>query len=154
VRIKRIGDHTLPIPSRGTRGSAGWDLSAVSDHAIYPGKIAKIGTGFAWEIDVGSADEVPDIGIPTLECGLVRDRSSGPGMDRVVEAGLIDGDYRGEVIVTIRNHGEDVIQIKAGERIAQMIILVAAVYPLVEVEPDQELSKTARGDNGFGHTGQ
>lgn len=154
MRIKRIGDHQLPIPSRGSRGSVGWDLSSVGDHQIFPGQAVKIGTGFAWEIDPASADEVPDIGIPTLEFGLIRDRSSGPDQGRVVEAGVVDGDYRGEVKVTIRNHSEEPIHIMAGERIAQMIILVAAVYPLEEIEPDKELGKTARGDNGYGSTGK
>jgi dUTP pyrophosphatase len=153
VRIKRIGNHKLPLPSRATHGSVGFDLSAVEEHVIHPGQVAKIGTGFAWEIDAASDEEIPDLGIPTREFGLIRDRSPGPEQGRVVEAGIVDGDYRGEVRVFVRNHSTEPVCIMAGERFAQMVILVASVYALEEMAADKELGRTARGDKGFGHSG-
>jgi dUTP pyrophosphatase len=67
-----------------------------------------------------------------------------------VLAGVIDSDYRGEVRVILINHGDAPIHVKAGDRIAQMVIQEYARMIPVEVE---ELTDTARGDGGFGSTG-
>lgn len=167
MRIKRIGDHVLPIPSRATPGAAGYDLCARGDHHILPGESAAIPTGFAWEIDVTTATEVreglAERGIdaqqfqqafPTVQFGFQRDRSGlAKTTGLTVVAGVVDGDARGEVHVQVRNLGDDPVHIEHGQRIGQMAILVALTEPLVEVEPEQELSATERGGAGFGSSG-
>jgi dUTPase len=132
MRIQRVGDHQLPLPQRIARGAPGWRLQASEGTVIDPGEVAKIPTGFAWEIDPASAKGIPDIGIPTMEFGMIRDLSSGPQQGRVVEAGVVDGDCRREIHVYMRNHGTERVEIVAGDFIAQMIVMVAAVYPLEE----------------------
>jgi dUTP pyrophosphatase len=139
IELKRIGNHTLPLPSYGSDGAAGLDLSATHDYRLYPGQRAMLTTGFAWHIWPGYV-------------GMIRPRSglaAKHGID--VLAGVIDSDFRGEVRVILINHGDAPIHIKAGDRIAQMVIQEYARMNPVEVE---ELTDTARGDGGFGSTGQ
>jgi dUTP pyrophosphatase len=157
MRVERIGEHTLPIPERKTELAGGYDLQAAEDVVIEPGAVGKVRTGFAWEIDA----EPPMVGgsrqpslIPTVNVGLIRDRSGiATKTDLFVVAGVVDGDYRGEVKVALRNTGAERVQIKQGERIAQMLIIVAYRWDLQEALQG-ELTRTGRGDNSFGSTGK
>ncbi len=138
IELKRIGSHNLPLPGYGSEGSAGLDLSAVEDFAMSPGQRIPVKTGFAWHIWAGYV-------------GMIRPRSGlavSLGLD--VLAGVVDSDFRGEVKVVLINHGCEPVRIKAGDRIAQMVIQEYARMNPVEVE---ELTDTARGDGGFGSTG-
>lgn len=139
VQVKRIGDHTLPIPSRASKQAAGADLMTVNDFTLYPGGGAIIPTGFAWKIK---------------KCcvGMIRPRSglaANHGID--VLAGVVDSDYRGEVKVVLINHGDRPVVFHKGDRIAQMVI-----QPVImsEIEEVSELDDTERGAGGFGSTGQ
>lgn len=145
INVRRIGDHNLPLPSRA-HASAGYDLASTQDRVIYPGEIAVIPTGFAWEI------------LPTVEqlhnvttFGLIRDRSGmATRTPLIVVAGVVDGDYRGEVGVALRNVGDEPYPIHVGDRIAQMILITAFTPALEEV---QLLDETKRGTGAMGSTG-
>ena len=145
IRLTRIGEHDLPLPVRQP-GSAGYDLQAREKTLIYPGEVAAVGTGFAWEIETNPP-------LSRTSFGLIRDRSGLATRSSVfVVAGVVDGDYRGEVKVALRNGGESPFRVEPGSRIAQMVLLTALTPELDESEDG--LAETARGAAGFGSTGR
>ena len=130
-------------PRYQTEHAAGFDLAADMDNPITlaPMQRAAVATGLAFEIPPGFE-------------GQVRARSGralAEGLALVNAPGTIDADYRGEVKVILINLGEAPIQIKPGDRIAQLVITPVAHAELVEVE---NLQESARGTGGFGHTGR
>lgn len=140
VKLLREGAH---MPTYGTEGAAGADLYACLDAevSIHPGQTVKIPTGVALEVPQGCA-------------GLVYARSS-MGVKRDLapanKVGVIDSDYRGEIMVMLHNHGSQVRQVAHGERIAQLLITPVYTPGFLQVE---ELSDTLRGEGGFGSTGK
>lgn len=144
IRIKRIGEHKLPSPDMATGGSAAFDLRAANCASLFPGHERMVKTGFAWEIPPGCV-------------GLIFPRSGMGTRDGVVLGnlvGVIDSDYRGEVMVKLwhrRDEGSP-YHVTEGDKIAQMVIVrLSAQRQVVEVD---ELSDTARGSGGFGSTGR
>ena len=138
IQVKRVGDHKLPVPRRETVEAAGFDLRSAVTWVVYPGEQAAIPTGFAWSIPEGMV-------------GLVRDRSGLAARGRITTtAGVIDSDYRGEITVLLRNDGDLSFKIAPGDRIAQLVVVQCLLGYCEEVS---ELSETARGAGGFGHTG-
>lgn len=140
VRCKRI-TSSARRPEYAHRGDAGLDLfsDAADTKFIDPGERRTIPTGWAFEIPAGYV-------------GLVQSRSGLAAKYGIVAAtGVIDSGYRGEVRVTLYNHSAIPLQVRLGDKIAQLVIVPAPVVELVEVD---ELSDTARGANGFGSTGQ
>ena len=138
IQLQRIGAHDLPLPKQATEGAAGFDLQSADYVILYPGQRLAIPTGFAWAIPLG-------------QVGMIRPRSGlavRNGID--VLAGVIDADYRGEVAVVLINHGDRPFGIKAGDRIAQMVVQPCMVGFTVECN---ELPSTDRGNGGFGSTG-
>lgn len=141
--MKRLADgEGLPLPTRMTAESAGFDLPAAVGEPtpLQPGEIRLIPCGFA-------------LAIPRGYEGQVRPRSglaSKHGITMVNTPGTIDADYRGEVHVPLINLGRSPFTIERGMRIAQMLILPVPPVKLVEVA---ELDETSRGKGGFGHTG-
>lgn len=129
-------------PEHQTVGSAGGDLRAVVDGevSIKPGETKLVPTGLRVEIPEGYVMLIfPRSGLAT-KMGLTLANS----------VGVIDSDYRGEVMVALRNMGEEVRYVKNGDRIAQAVI-VPYVFP--HYQEVDELSDTERGGGGFGHTG-
>ena len=124
-------------PERKTSGAAGYDLYSHTSGILPPGSWATIPTGVAMEIPPGCY-------------GAVRGRSSILKRGMIVD-GTIDEDYRGEVYVMIYNTSDDAQNIIQGERIAQLVV---QRYEGAPVEIVEELSKTERGDKGFGSTGR
>lgn len=124
-------------PQRQTMGAAGYDLYSVEDVVVSPGTRLCVSTGIAMALPMGTYGRVA----PRSSLSLV-------GID--VGAGVIDGDYRGEVKVLIVNNGTMDAEIKAGSRIAQLIIEVVAT-PSVQIV--DVLRSTERGEGGFGSTG-
>jgi dUTP pyrophosphatase len=116
------------------------DLRVVEDISIQPLSVAKAPTGWAVEIPKGYE-------------GQIRIRSSASQQNLIIpnSPGTIDSDYRGEVIILLRNMSLDRIVIPAGRRIAQLIIAPVA---LAHVQVVDDLSTTERADGGFGSTGQ
>lgn len=140
IFIQRLPEaHDLPLPSRGSKESAGLDLRCVKGFQLKAGERAVIPTGFAWSLPYGTV-------------GMIRPRSGHAvkhGFD--VMAGVVDSDYRGEVKVVLVNHGDRTVRIKRGDRIAQMVI--HQVDLTLPTELHEDMPATERGSNGFGSTG-
>jgi dUTP pyrophosphatase len=140
VTLTRL-DHDAVIPSYARPGDAGADLVATSDLLLLPGQRGLIGTGVAIELPIGFAGFVhPRSGMATRA-----------GLGMVNAPGTIDAGYRGEIKVILINHDRtEPIQIRRGDRIAQLVIQRVEYAHFVEVE---QLSSSARGADGFGSSG-
>ncbi len=141
VKIKKL-DERATVPTYGTQYSAGADLYAVadSDITIKPHETFLIHTGLSVEIPEGYA------GLIYARSGL----ASKKGLAPANKVGVVDSDYRGEVMVALHNHGEKEQTILHGERIAQLVI---APFLKAEFILSEELTETVRGEGGFGSTG-
>jgi len=143
MRIKKLHEKAV-VPHYATEGSAGLDLTVISDNdtIVIPYQSTMLcRTGLAFEIPKGYV-------------GLIYIRSSvGSKLDLVLsnQVGVIDSDYRGEVMLPLRNLGRSARVINSGTRIAQMII---TPINQVDIEITDELSETKRGVGGFGSTGK
>ena len=141
VRIKKLDDRAV-LPTYGTEFSAGADLYAVCDNdvVIDKGETVLIHTGLSLEIPEGYA------GLIYARSGL----ASKKGLAPANKVGVVDSDYRGEVMVALHNHGLVSQTVSNGERIAQLVIT-----PFLKVEYiiSDELNETVRGEGGFGSTG-
>lgn len=142
VRIKKL-NNTAKIPTYGSEYSAGADLYACTeaDLVIEPGETVVVKTGIAMEIPVGYA------GFIYARSGLATKEGLAPAN----KVGVVDADYRGEIMVALHNHSKETRTVTAGERIAQMVI---APFLTAEFLPCEELSDTVRGEGGFGSTGK
>jgi len=141
LRFVKLNDRAV-TPTYGSEYSAGADLySADDDLVIEPGKTAMIHTGIAVEIPEGF------VGLVYARSGLAVKKGIAPAN----KVGVIDSDYRGEIMVALYNHGEIAQEIKTHDRVAQMVItpFIHADYIAVD-----ELSDTKRGEGGFGSTGK
>lgn len=142
INLKRLND-LAKVPTRGSKYAAGYDLYAATDKIIdiAPHSTIKIGTGFAFEIPYGTFGAIfPRSGIATKR-----------GLRPANCVGVVDADYRGEVIVALHNDTDEIQSIEPGERIAQLIILP---YLAVDFNETDELSDTIRGASGFGDSGK
>ncbi len=128
-------------PTYGSPYSAGADLYSVDDTvSIAPGESRLMHTGIAVEIPMGY------VGLVYARSGLAAKRGLAPAN----KVGVIDADYRGEIMVCLHNHSNKEQIVEAGERIAQMVV---APFLTCEYEETDELSETVRGEGGFGSTG-
>lgn len=136
-------DKRATAPVYGTPFAAGADLRALLDENI------KIAPGETVLIHTGVATEIPDgmVGLVYARSGLATKRGLAPANC----VGVIDSDYRGEIMVAIRNYSKDTQEIEPDERIAQLVI--APYIPADFVEADA-LEETDRGQGGFGSTGR
>ena len=130
------------LPERRTSGSAGYDVAACLDGevVIMPGETKMIGSGFAIALEPGYA-------------AFLYARSGLGIMHGIVPAncvGVIDSDYRGEVMVGLKNTSGEPFTIRDADRIAQMVIAECCLPEPVRCE---ELEETKRGSGGFGSTG-
>ena len=140
---RRPGTGDLPLPSRATAGSSGYDLHAAveGDVVIDPGGRALIPTGFSIAVPDGFEAQIrPRSGL-ALRHGIVLPNAPG----------TIDSDYRGELKVILLNAGSEAISVRRGDRIAQLVIAPVVAADWREVE---DLEATDRGAGGFGHTGR
>ena len=142
LRIKKLRDNAQ-MPTYGSEYAAGADMYAAIDEAvtIEPGETKFIPTGLAFEIPEGYA------GFIYARSGLACKKGLAPAN----KVGVVDADYRGEVMVALHNHGTEAQSVEAGERIAQMII---APFVAVNYIFSDELDDTVRGAGGFGSTGR
>ena len=142
VKIKKIDERAI-IPTYGSSSSAGADLYAlIDDHiVINPNETALIRTGFSIQIPEGYA------GFIYARSGLATKKGLAPAN----KVGVIDSDYRGEVMVSLHNHSEEPQMVESGERIAQLVI---APYYKCNFVLSDELDDTIRGSGGFGSTGK
>ena len=142
VRLKKMHPDAI-MPTYGSVGSAGADLSAIPGahpSVIASGETAVIHTGVAAAIPQGY------VGLVYARSGLACKRGLAPAN----KVGVIDSDYRGEIMVALHNHGEMPQAVEPGDRVAQLVI--APVEQAV-FEWADELDDTTRGDGGFGSTG-
>lgn len=142
VKIKKLRDNAV-VPTYGSEFAAGADLYAAVDEAVIiePSETKLIPTGLALAIPVGFA------GLIYARSGLASKRGLAPAN----KVGVIDADYRGEVMVALHNHGKEAQTIEAGERIAQMVI---APFVTANFILSDKLDNTERGEGGFGSTGR
>lgn len=142
VNIKKLNENAI-IPTYATEYAAGADLYACmnEDATINPGETCFIKTGLAMEVPVGYA------GLIYARSGL----SCKKGLAPANKVGVIDSDYRGEIMVALHNHSNETVMVKSGERIAQLVI---APYIVAAFNQVNELEDTTRGDRGFGSTGE
>ena len=142
VRVKLL-KYGAKLPTYGSAEAAGADLYACleEDMTIQPGQTVFIPTGLSMEIPQGYA------GLIYARSGLACKRGLAPAN----KVGVIDSDYRGQVMVALHNHGKTDQQICGGERIAQLII-TPVLTPMYEEA--EELTDTLRGAGGFGSTGK
>ena len=146
LQIKRVGHHDLPAPAYATGGAAALDLRGCIDGPItlYPGDCPLIPTGFAVALPLGTALML----LPRSGLGHKHSIVLGNG------TGLIDEDYRGEVMVSLWHRGGEynrAYTVAPGDRIAQAVLVPIMRPSVVEVD---ELGETSRGAGGFGHTGK
>ncbi|HEX8353280.1 MAG TPA: dUTP diphosphatase [Pyrinomonadaceae bacterium] len=126
------------LPTRGSAGAAGLDLYAVERVALAPGARAAVRTGLAAAIPEGFYGRVaPRSGLAVRH-----------GID--VLAGVIDSDYRGEILCALVNHGDEPFEVEPGARVAQLVVEAVAT---LEPAWAEDLEETARGAGGFGSTG-
>ncbi len=142
IAIKKLRPDAV-LPTYGTQFSAGADLYAVTDGdiSIEPGQTMLVHTGLAFEIPEGY------VGLVYARSGLATKRGLAPAN----KVGVIDADYRGEVMVALYNQSSKVQILSSGERIAQIVI---APFLHAEFQEADELSYTVRGAGGFGSTGK
>ncbi len=140
VKILRQG---AILPTYGSCEAAGADLYACLEApvTIEPGRTAFVPTGIAMEVPKGCA------GLVYARSGLACKRGLAPAN----KVGVVDSDYRGEIMVALHNHAGTPQRIENGERIAQMVI-TPVLTPEYQIVP--ELSDTGRGTGGFGSTGK
>ena len=129
-------------PTRGSEYAAGYDLYAATDREIslFPHTTQLIGTGLAFELPNGY------FGAVYARSGL----ASKKGLRPANCVGVVDSDYRGEVMVALHNDSDHIMTIDAGERIAQLVLMP---YVNMTFEQVEELNTTNRGEGGFGSTG-
>ena len=141
INIKKTAPNAV-IPAQATPGSAGFDLCACiqTPVTIYPGETVMIPTGLAMEIPLGV------VGLIFPRSGMAAKRGLAPAN----KVAVIDPDYRGEIFISLLNHGKVQQTIESGDRIAQMLFMPYGVpgFNLV-----QDLTDTQRGQGGFGSTG-
>ncbi|MBQ7718735.1 MAG: dUTP diphosphatase [Clostridia bacterium] len=141
INFKKLDKNAI-VPTYGSPFSAGADLYALAGDKItvQPGETVMIHTGIALEIPEGYG------GFVFARSGLATKRGLAPAN----KVGVIDADYRGEVMVSIYNQSAEPQTIDGGERIAQLVIMPFLAAEFTETD---ELSDTQRGTGGFGSTG-
>ena len=141
LNVKKL-DRNAKLPTYGTEFSAGADLYNLdTEVTVEAHSTVLIHTGLALEIPEGY-------------CGLIFARSglaTKRGLAPANKVGVIDADYRGEIMVALHNHSDVPVTVEAGERVAQL-----AIVPFLKAEfcECDELSDTVRGAGGFGSTGK
>ena len=142
IRVKQLRPGAK-LPTYGTASAAGADLYACleEDAVILPGQTRFLPTGIALEVPQGCA------GLVYARSGLACKRGLAPAN----KVGVVDSDYRGEILVALHNHGDQPQIICDGERVAQLLI-TPVLTP--EYGWSQELSDTQRNEKGFGSTGK
>ena len=155
MRVKLLTD-TAMAPTRGSDGAVGYDFysdeavrlpTAQSTVSLYQNESSLIGDlePSTVRIKTGCAIE-----LPRGHVGLLKTRSSYAKRGVIVTGGVIDPDYRGEVLVCLENLNDFLVEIPKGSKIAQMLIIPCWRGQVGQVS---DLSETQRGSGGFGSTG-
>lgn len=142
INLKKLNEKAK-IPTYGSDFAAGADLYACLEEniVIKAGETCLVKTGIAVEIPIGYA------GLIYARSGLALKKGLAPAN----KVGVIDADYRGEIMVALHNHSQENAVVEQGERIAQMVITPYLTGEFFEVD---ELEDTLRGEGRFGSTGR
>lgn len=142
VKIKKLNKNAK-MPTYGTEFAAGADLYTLLEEPveIKPNETKFISTGISFEIPSGT------VALIFARSGL----SCKQGLAPANKVGVVDSDYRGEVMVALHNHSTEVRVVENGDRVAQVMF---APYLKGEFEEVDNLEKSFRGEKGFGSTGK
>ena len=141
MKIKLISQNAV-VPTYGSERAAGMDLYSADAYSIAPGETALVHTGISMEIPDGYFGAIyPRSGLATKR-----------GLRLANCVGVVDSDYRGEILVALHNDSDSTQTVDIHDRIAQLVI-----QPYLrpqELETVTDLTPTARASGGFGHTGK
>ena len=140
INIKKLHPDAI-LPRYGSADAAGADLCSIDEATLAPGETKLIHTGLAMAIPQGYG------GFIFARSGLATKRGLAPAN----KVGVIDADYRGEIMVALYNQGQTAQTVERGERIAQLVLLPC---PQAQFNLCEELDDTDRGEGGFGSTGR
>ena len=142
LNVKKLRPDAV-MPTYGSDSAAGADLYALcdTDTEIAPDETVFIHTGIAMEIPEGY------VGLVYARSGMACKNDLAPAN----KVGVVDSDYRGEIMVALHNHGNKMRTVENGDRIAQIVI---APYLRCEFFECDDLNETVRGEGGFGSTGK
>ena len=140
VMLKKLDERAV-LPTRGSASAAGLDLYALDGVTVRAGETVLVHTGIALAIPEGYA------GFIYARSGIATKRGLAPAN----KVGVIDADYRGEIMVALHNHGSEAQTVDAGERVAQLVVAPFLSVDLVETDV---LDETERASGGFGSTGK
>jgi dUTP pyrophosphatase len=135
--LVKLNQENAKTPTRGTPGACGLDLYSVGETELGHGDRALVPTGISVKLPPGTYGRIAPRSGLALKYGID------------IMAGVIDEDYRGEIMVLMINFGTESFKIKAGDRIAQFIVEKYLNCPIVTVS---SLDETDRGSGGFGST--
>lgn len=136
LNVEKIAPHAI-LPSRAHPNDAGLDLYSLDNYTLFPGDITKICTGIKMEIPAGYT-------------GLIWDKSGMAARGLKTMGGVIDSDYRGEIIIIMKNLSGDIVNIEKGQKVAQILIQKIERFNVVEHQVNTD---TDRGNKGFGSSG-
>ncbi len=139
IPIKKLHKDAV-LPCYGSADAAGADLCSIEAVTIAPGETKLIHTGLAMAIPQGYG------GFIFARSGLATKRGLAPAN----KVGVIDADYRGEIMVPLYNQSPVPQTVEVGERVAQIVFLPC---PQATFETAEDLDRTQRADGGFGSTG-
>lgn len=138
MRVKRLDPRAI-LPKRATPGSAGLDIATIEDFRLHPTERRMVRTGLAFELDHGFEVQLrPRSGLAIKH-----------GITLINAPATIDADYKGEVCVLLVNLGNIYVDFKTGDRIAQAVHAPVLMSDVVETN---EVTESARGAGGFGHS--
>ncbi len=140
MKIKKLCENAT-VPTYGSKCAAGADLYSCEAVTVRAGETALVHTGIAMAIPEGY------VGLIYARSGLATKRGLAPAN----KVGVIDSDYRGEIMVALHNHGAAEQTVELGERIAQIVF---TPYSAASFDVVDELDETERQDGGFGSTGR
>lgn len=141
MKIKFVSANAV-VPTYGSKCAAGMDLYSSDTYSIAPGETVLVHTGISMEIPDGYFGAIyPRSGLATKR-----------GLRLANCVGVVDSDYRGEIIVALYNDSTETQSVELRDRIAQMVIQPYERPQVFDVV--NELSDTERGSGGFGHTGK
>ncbi len=143
VAVKKLNERAK-LPVYGSDAAAGADLFALLDAphiTVFPRQTVMLHTGIAIAVPVGY------VGLVYARSGLACKRGVAPAN----KVGVIDADYRGEVMVALHNHSDAPVTLEDGERIAQLVVTPCLCPAFFETDV---LEDTVRGTGGFGSSGR
>lgn len=140
MNIKKLHADAI-LPTYGSADAAGADLCSIEEVSIAPGETKLIHTGLAMAIPQGYG------GFIFARSGLATKRGLAPAN----KVGVIDADYRGEIMVALYNQSQSEQTVEKGERVAQLVLLAC---PQAQFTLCEDLDTTDRGEGGFGSTGR